>query len=71
MRADQLIGNHRMRLMAVVEAAPSVREGCRRAGIHHSTYYLWLKRLDREGIAGLIPKIPFRHRLRRCHLPPQ
>ena len=57
MRADQLIGNHRMRLMAVVEAAPSVREGCRRAGIHHSTYYQWLKRLDREGIAGLIPKM--------------
>lgn len=55
MRADQLIADHRMRLMAVVAAAPSVREGCRRAGIHHSTYYEWLRRLDREGIPGLTP----------------
>lgn len=55
MRADQLIADHRMRLMAVVEAAPSVREGCRRAGIHHSTYYDWLRRLDREGVIGLTP----------------
>jgi len=46
-----------MRLMAVVEAAPSVREGCRRAGIHHSTYYGWLKDLNQEGIEGLVPKM--------------
>ena len=56
MRFDQLIGAHRMRLMAVVEAAPSIREGCRQAGIHHSTYYDWLKRLSREGVDGLTPK---------------
>lgn len=56
MRVDQLIGSHRMRLMAVVEAAPSIREGCRRAGIHHSTYYQWLRRLDREGLDGLTPR---------------
>lgn len=53
MRVDQLIASHRMRLMAVIEAAPSIREGCRRAGVHHSTYYDWLRRLDREGIDGL------------------
>lgn len=53
MRVDQLIASHRMRLMAVIEAAPSIREGCRRAGVHHSTYYDWLRRLDREGIEGL------------------
>lgn len=57
MRADQLIADHRMRLMAVVAAAPSVREGCRRAGIHHSTYYDWLGRLERDGIAGLTPPV--------------
>ncbi len=56
MRVDQLIGSHRMRLMAVVEAAPSVREGCRRAGIHPSTYYDWLQRLDRDGLDGLTPR---------------
>lgn len=50
---EQVIAQHRMRLMAVVEAAPSVREGCRRVGIHYSTYYDWLHRLDREGIEGL------------------
>ena len=55
MRADQLIADHRMRLVAVVEAAPSIREGCRRAGIHHSTYYDWLGRIDQEGIIGLAP----------------
>ncbi len=39
--------------MAVVVAAPSIREGCRRAGIHYSTYYDWGHRLEREGIEGL------------------
>ena len=56
MRFDQLIGSHRMRLMAVVESAPSIREGCRRAGIHPSTYCDWLRRLDREGLDGLTPR---------------
>ena len=56
MRFDQLIGSHRMRLMAVIEAAPSVREGCRRVGIHHSTYYDWMHKLERDGIEGLTPK---------------
>lgn len=55
MRADQLIADQRMRLMAVVETAPSVREGCRRAGIHHSTYYEWLARIKADGIEGLTP----------------
>jgi transposase InsO family protein len=55
MRADQLIADQRMRLMAVVETAPSIREGCRRAGIHHSTYYDWLARLKADGIEGLTP----------------
>lgn len=63
MRVDQLIGSHRMRLLAVVETAPSVREGCRRAGIHHSTYYTWLRRLNREGLEGLTPR-PSRTRVK-------
>lgn len=55
MRADQLIADQRMRLMAVVEAAPSIREGCRIVGMHHSTYYAWLAQLERYGIEGLTP----------------
>ena len=56
MRVDQLIAGHRMRLLAVVKAAPSIREGCRRAGIHHSTYYDWVRCLDAEGLEGLTPR---------------
>jgi len=55
-RMEQVIGEHRMRLMSVVEGAPSVRAGCRLAGIHHSTYYEWLGRLRREGVEGLVPR---------------
>lgn len=42
--------------MAIVEGAPSIRAGCELVGIHHSTYYDWLDRLDREGVEGLIPR---------------
>lgn len=52
-RMEQVIAQHRMRLIAVVEGSPSVREGCRRVGIHYSTYYDWVRRLEREGIEGL------------------
>jgi len=55
-RVDQLIGPHRMRLMAVVESAPSIRAGCKMAGIHPSTYYDWRARLGREGLDGLTPR---------------
>lgn len=56
MRMEQTIGRHRMRLIALVEQAPSVRAGCRSVGIHHSTYYDWLGRLRRDGIEGLTPR---------------
>lgn len=57
MRVDQLIGSHRMRLMAVVESAPSIREGCRRADIHPSTYYQWLRWIQADGLEGLTPRL--------------
>ena len=53
MRMEQVIAQHRMRVIAVVEGSPSVREGCRRVGIHYSTYYDWMRRLNRDGIDGL------------------
>lgn len=56
MRMEQVIGRYRMQLMGVVESAVSVRAGCREAGIHHSTYYDWLDRMRREGVAGLTPR---------------
>lgn len=56
MRGDQLIGLYRMRLLAMVVSAPSIREGCRRVGIHHSTYYDWVRRLERDGVEGLIAR---------------
>jgi transposase InsO family protein len=56
MRIEQVIADHRMTLLAIVERAPSVREGCRRAGIHHSTYYQWRRRVDAEGPQSLVPR---------------
>ena len=54
-RVDQLIANHRMRLISVIQSAPSVRAGCRQVQIHPSTYYSWLQRLEVEGVDGLLP----------------
>ena len=56
MRMEQVIGRHRMRLIALVEQAASVRAGCRLVGIHHSTYYDWVGRMRRDGIEGLTPR---------------
>lgn len=55
MRVDQLIVDHRMRLISVIQSAVSVRAGCRLVQIHPSTYYDWLKKLDVEGPDGLVP----------------
>lgn len=56
MRADSASGWYKMRLMAVVEGAPSIREGCRRVGIHPSTYYRWRRRVVGYGPEGLLPR---------------
>lgn len=45
MRADVAGVKYRLQLMAVIEGASSIREGCRLAGVHPSTYYEWRKRL--------------------------
>lgn len=46
MRADVAGARYRLQLMAVVESADTVREGCRLVGIHPSTYYDWRKRVE-------------------------
>jgi transposase InsO family protein len=55
MRADVAGGRYRLQLMAIVERADTVREGCRLVGIHHSTYYDWKKRVE----AAVVPEEAF------------
>lgn len=55
MRADVAGARYRLQLMAVVESCDTVREGCRLAGIHHSTYYDWKKRVE----AAPVPELAF------------
>ena len=56
MRADSAAGFYKMRLMAAIEAAPSIREGCRRVGIDPSTYYRWRQRRTQFGPEGFLPR---------------
>lgn len=49
MRVDQSRDKYVMALIRVIRQAPSVAEGCRRVGIHPSTYYRWLVRIRRDG----------------------
>jgi hypothetical protein len=51
MRADVAGVRYRLQLMAVVESAETIREGCRLAGIHHSTYYDWKRRVEAAVVA--------------------
>ena len=53
MPVDQSVASYRMRLIAMIQAAPSIRQGCAAAGIHHSTYYDWMRRVDADGPDGL------------------
>lgn len=56
MRADFAAGWFKMRLMASIEAAPSIREGCRRAQIHPSTYYRWRRQVTELGLEAFTPR---------------
>lgn len=56
MRADQLQKKYVMGLMRIVARAPSVAEGCRRAGIHRSTYYRWKQALTHNGDQALLSR---------------
>lgn len=49
MRVDQSRDKYVMALIRVIQDAPSVAEGCRRVGIHPSTYYRWIGRIRRDG----------------------
>lgn len=56
MRADSAAGWFKMRLMAGIEGAPSIREGCRRARIHPSTYYRWRQQVAAHGPEAFTPR---------------
>ena len=55
MRADVAGVRYRLQLMKIVESADTIREGCRLAGIHHSTYYDWKRRVE----AVAVPEVAF------------
>lgn len=56
MRVDQSRDKYVMALIRVIQDASSIAEGCRRAGIHRSTYYRWIARIRRNetpsGVGG-------------------
>jgi len=58
MRADTAGVMARVQLMGVIERAVTVREGCRVAGVHPSTYYRWRQRVAAFGgdpVAAFMP----------------
>jgi hypothetical protein len=58
MRADTAGAMVRVQLMRIIERAESIREGCRLAGVHPSTYYRWRKRIEAAGgdpVAAFVP----------------
>lgn len=58
MRADTAGAMVRVQLMRIIERAESIREGCRLAGVHPSTYYRWRKRIEVAGgdpVAAFVP----------------
>ncbi len=69
MRVDQSRDKYVMALIRVIQQAPSVADGCRRVGIHRSTYYRWMGRIQANepasGVGGAGPRVrsPYRVRL--------
>lgn len=55
MTNDDLIFRHRLQLFARA-AEVGVRRACRELGFHHSTYYHWKPRVEREGLEVLRPR---------------
>jgi len=55
MTNDDLLFRHRLQLFARA-AQVGVRRACRELGFHHSTYYRWRPRVEREGLETLRPR---------------
>ena len=55
MTNDDLLFRHRLQLFARA-AQVGVRRACRELGFHHSTYYRWRPRVEREGLEILRPR---------------
>jgi transposase InsO family protein len=52
MSHDDVLFGYRLRLFTLA-AEIGVRRGCRRMGVHHSTYYRWKAKVDRWGLEAL------------------
>jgi transposase InsO family protein len=55
MTNDDLLFRHRLQLFARAQQV-GVRRACRELGFHHSTYYRWRPRVEREGLEILRPR---------------
>ncbi len=55
MTNDDLLFRHRLQLFARAGEV-GVRRACRELGFHHSTYYRWKPRVEREGLEILRPR---------------
>src|SRR2546421_8180907 len=55
MTNDDLLFRHRLQLFARAQLV-GVRRACRELGFHHSTYYRWRPRVEREGLEVLRPR---------------
>jgi transposase InsO family protein len=49
---DDVLFGYRLRLFSLAGEI-GVRPACRQMGVHHSTYYRWKRRVDREGLDAL------------------
>src|SRR5436309_7360931 len=52
MSHDDVLFGYRLRLFSLASEI-GVRAACRQMGVHHSTYYRWKRRVDREGLDAL------------------
>ena len=56
MTPDQIIHVRRVRVLERAAELDDVSATCREAGVSRKTYYEWLDRATRYGLAALMPK---------------
>lgn len=56
MTRDDALFRYRLRVFALAHELGNIRAACRALGIHHSTYYRWLRQVQRFGLEVLRPR---------------
>ena len=56
MTRDDALFRYRLRGFALAHELGNIRAACRAPGIHHSTYYRWLRQVQRFGLEVLRPR---------------